>query len=144
MPLHFAKERKRFDCGIDGLQLYAVDWYNSVIRLVGEDRKAVYKGACAVLNHWYGYSDLSCGIIAKTAERHNAITPILRKEEGRYIFDIILRNNRTDERYPDGIFHAHPEHHNIKKEGIGLIEAMGLLILTGRIKKQLEEVENIL
>ena len=60
------------------------------------------------------------------------------------MFDIILRNNRTNERYPDGIFHAHPEYHNIKKESIGLIEAMGLFILPGRLKKQLSMIAEIL
>ena len=58
--------------------------------------------------------------------------------------DMILRNNRTDATYPDGIYHAHPEYHNIKKEGIGLIEAMGRFILPGRLKIQLAEVADIL
>ena len=57
---------------------------------------------------------------------------------------MIFRNNRTSEQYPDGIFHAHPEYHNIKKEGIGLIEAMGLFILPGRLKKQLYMIAEIL
>ena len=57
---------------------------------------------------------------------------------------MILRNNITSSEYPDGVFHAHPEYHNIKKEGIGLIEAMGLFILPGRLKKQLYEIAEIL
>ena len=58
--------------------------------------------------------------------------------------NLILRNNRCNEEYPDGIFHAHPEHHNIKHEGIGLIEAMGLFILPARLKRQMSIVEDIL
>lgn len=57
---------------------------------------------------------------------------------------MILRNNRADERFPDGIFHVHPEHLNIKSEGIGLIEAMGLFILPPRLKRQLGVIEDIL
>ncbi|HBJ98166.1 MAG TPA: galactose-1-phosphate uridylyltransferase, partial [Clostridiales bacterium] len=53
-------------------------------------------------------------------------------------------NNMTSEQYPDGIYHAHPEYHNIKKEGIGLIEAMGLFILPGRLKKQLAMIQEML
>ena len=53
---------------------------------------------------------------------------------------MILRNNRTSERYPDGIFHAHREYHHIKSESIGLIEAMGLFVLPARLKRQLGEV----
>lgn len=144
MPLHYAKERRQFDCNIEGLKVFAANWYNSVVRLVSTSRDSILKGVVAVMNSWNSYNDSDCGIIAKTLNQHNAITPILRKENGSYIFDIILRNNRTDENYPDGIFHAHLQNHNIKKEGIGLIEAMGLFILPGRLKKQTAEIEKIL
>lgn len=42
------------------------------------------------------------------------------------------------------MFHAHPEFHSIKKESIGLIEAQGLFILSGRLEEQLCEIENII
>ena len=51
--------------------------------------------------------------------------------------DLVLRNNRTSDQYPDGIFHPHPESHHIKKENIGLIEVMGLAILPARLKDEL-------
>ena len=57
---------------------------------------------------------------------------------------LILRNNRTNAKYPDGIFHAHKEYHNIKQEGIGLIEATGLFILPPRLKRQMQYIEEIL
>ncbi len=53
---------------------------------------------------------------------------------------LILRNNRCNDENPDGIFHAHKEYHMIKKEGIGLIEAMGLFILPARLKRQFNEI----
>lgn len=55
--------------------------------------------------------------------------------------DLVLRNNRTNGKYPFGIFHPHQEHHHIKKENIGLIEVMGLAILPARLKKELEEIK---
>ena len=61
-----------------------------------------------------------------------------------YCVELILRNNICNEEYPDGVFHAHPEYHNIKKEGIGLIEAMGLYILPARLKRQFGEISKIL
>ena len=65
------------------------------------------------------------------------MTPILHYDETEgYILDLALRNNRTSEEYPDGIFHPHREYHNIKKENIGLIEVMGLAILPARLKEQ--------
>ena len=58
--------------------------------------------------------------------------------------NLILRNNITSEQYPDGVFHAHPEFHVIKKESIGLIEAQGLFILPGRLVDQLAVLEECL
>lgn len=55
------------------------------------------------------------------------------------MINIILRNNRTNEEFPEGIFHAHPKYHHIKKEAIGLIEAMGMFILPGRLKEEVEK-----
>ena len=58
--------------------------------------------------------------------------------------DIVLRNNRTPEEYPDGIFHPHGELHHIKKENIGLIEVMGLAVLPGRLQNELELIADLL
>ena len=78
------------------------------------------------------------GIHAETnGEGHNSCSPVVRKTDTGYVVDLILRNNRVSEEYPDGIFHAHPQYHNIKKESIGLIEAMGLFILPARLNRQL-------
>ena len=52
---------------------------------------------------------------------------------GKFELDLILRNNRTTEEHPLGIFHPHAEYHHIKKENIGLIEAMGLAVLPPRL-----------
>ena len=46
----------------------------------------------------------------------------------------------TSLEHPDGIYHAHKEYHNIKKEAIGLIEAGGMFILPARLKRQLTNV----
>ena len=106
---------------------------------------AIKSFATDIINAWEKYTDEKCDIYAYTdSVRHNSLSPVCRKVGESYIIDLILRNNRTSEEYPDGIFHAHPEYHNIKKEGIGLIEAMGLFILPGRLKKQLNMIAEIL
>ncbi|TNF07362.1 MAG: galactose-1-phosphate uridylyltransferase, partial [Bacillota bacterium] len=61
-----------------------------------------------------------------------------------YELDMIFRNNRTNDQYPLGIFHPHEDVWHIKKENIGLIEAMGLAILPGRLKKELEEIKEVI
>jgi len=55
-----------------------------------------------------------------------------------------LRNNRTSEEHPLGIFHPHSEVHHIKKENIGLIEVMGLAVLPARLIKELELIRDCL
>jgi len=57
--------------------------------------------------------------------------------DGEFEMDLVLRNNRTTEQYPLGMFHPHPEHHHIKKENIGLIEVMGLAVLPARLKNEM-------
>ena len=75
---------------------------------------------------------------------HNTITPILRMVDGEYKLNLVLRNNRTSEEHPLGIFHPHAPLHHIKKENIGLIEVMGLFILPGRLKTELALLQDFL
>ncbi len=76
---------------------------------------------------------------------HNTVTPIARKNaSGDYELDLVLRNNRTSAEHPEGIFHPHRELHHIKKENIGLIEVMGLAVLPGRLKDELELAARLL
>ncbi|MBO6158815.1 MAG: galactokinase [Firmicutes bacterium] len=127
-----------------------VNWAMSCIRLSGASREHVISVASHVLDFWEAYTDASCGIFAETQEDgkrvpHNAITPIARfNKQGEYELDLVLRNNLTSEKYPDGIFHPHPELHHIKKENIGLIEVMGLAVLPGRLQKELSLIQEIL
>ncbi len=67
---------------------------------------------------------------------HNTITPMVRKEDGKFVVDLSLRNNRTSKEHPLGIFHPHEEVHHIKKENIGLIEVMGTCCFTWKTFKR--------
>jgi len=144
--VHFAPLKKTFELKqYPEVKFGVVDWYNTVLRLESKNREQISKLATDIVYAWKAFSDVECGIIDNTAGvQHNSVAPVCRKTSDGYVFDIILRNNRTNEEYPDGIFHAHPEYHNIKKESIGLIEAMGLFILPGRLKKQLGMIAEIL
>lgn len=128
-----------------GVTVGVVDWYNTAFRLEGKDREKLAALAEEIFTTWRDYTDESVGIIPVTgSEPHNTASCIARKTKDGYILDMILRNNRTSEEYPDGIFHAHSEYHHIKSESIGLIEAMGLFILPARLKRQLALIENYL
>ncbi|HIW53505.1 MAG TPA: UDP-glucose--hexose-1-phosphate uridylyltransferase [Candidatus Ruthenibacterium merdigallinarum] len=132
------------------IAIHTVRWPVSTVRVVGHDAQQMLAFAEQALGVWRGYSDPSADILAYSEKDgaqvpHNTITPILRYDsEQGYILDLVPRNNRTSEEYPEGIFHPHRELHNIKKENIGLIEVMGLAILPGRLQAQGAAVANVL
>ena len=128
--------------GVEAEKLY---WPLSVIRLRSEDRDEVAAAAGAIMEEWQNYSDPQADILAESAGmRHNAVTLIARRAREAYELDVVLRNNRTTEAFPDGIFHPHPDVQHIKKENIGLIEVLGLAILPPRLETELSEVADYL
>lgn len=118
---------------------HLLKWPLSVIRINGKDKDELTRLADYILQKWIKYSDEEVDIYAYSGEtRHNTITPIARiNDNGEFELDLVLRNNRTSEQYPLGIFHPHPEYFHIKKENIGLIEVMGLAVLPSRLKNEI-------
>lgn len=131
--------------GYENTKVYRVKWPMSVIRLNGENKEEIIDLAEHILDKWKNYSDESVEILHETdGEPHNTITPIARMKNGKYELDLVLRNNRTNEAHPMGIFHPHSEVHHIKKENIGLIEVMGLAVLPARLKEELNTLSELL
>ncbi len=120
-----------------------VKWPMSVIRLSSDNRKELSAACSMVLEKWRAYSDAAADIYAETdGTPHNTITPIARIKDGKFECDLVLRNNRTTEDRPLGLFHPNPTLHHIKKENIGLIEVMGLAVLPARLAMELKDLEN--
>ncbi len=120
-----------------------VKWPMSVIRLRSADKDRLIDLATAVLDAWRSYTDTEANVIAQDEQGlHNTITPIFRRRGDDYECDLVLRNNRTSDEYPMGIYHPHAAKHHIKKENIGLIEVMGLAILPARLKTELAAVRD--
>jgi UDPglucose--hexose-1-phosphate uridylyltransferase len=142
--------------GFEDIEAGIVNWPMSVIRLDGADPDRIVELADRILKAWRNYSDEEAGVWAYSADGkicqadaegavpHNTITPIARMRDGRYELDLVLRNNRTTEEYPLGIFHPHAELHHIKKENIGLIEVMGLAVLPARLLGEMETLKETL
>ena len=129
-PLSFA--------GFDEVNAGIVKWPMSVIRLRHKNIEPLVELADKILTSWRGYTDEESFIFASTnGEPHNTITPIARKRGEKFELDLVLRNNITTDEYPLGVYHPHSEHHNIKKENIGLIEVMGLAVLPSRLKNEI-------
>lgn len=129
----------------ENIELAIVKWPLTVLRLKGKDKISVNELANKILNHWRSYTDKAANIFSETdGVPHNTITPIARCENGVFILDLVLRNNRTSSEHPDGIFHPHKEFHHIKKENIGLIEVLGLAVLPARLKDEIEILKEYL
>lgn len=145
-PMAKAKIEKNFTIqNFEEVEVGIVHWPMSVIRLRGENRGQIAELAHYITESWRVYSDPEVEVYAETdGEPHNTVTPIVRRSGELYEFDIVLRNNRTNEQHPLGIFHPHTEVHHIKKENIGLIEVMGLAVLPGRLKEELQQVAALL
>ena len=144
-PMDKAPVKVALSSGNSAVKASILDWPMSAVALSGKDELALIDEAERILNAWRAWSDPDCDIYAETdSTPHNTITPILRKVDDEYKLVLVLRNNRTCDEHPLGIFHPHAPLHHIKKENIGLIEVMGLFILPGRLKTELAALEDFL
>ena len=141
LPMQRAGIRRRVDCRNDKVSVGILDWSATVVRVSGKSRGDIAAVSEKIRKAWVAYDDKSLGIIAEDKDGlHNSISPTVRKNGDTYDMNIILRSNITSDRYPDGVFHAHPEYHAVKKESIGLIEAQGLFVLPGRLDGELDRI----
>lgn len=146
LPMHKAKalytlKHKTYPDAI----IEVVNWQGTVVRVISRNRRSIEDICGAINDKWVKYNNAELGIVSEDKGGvHNAISPTVVKTARGYEMSVILRSNITSEQYPDGIFHAHPEYHVIKKESIGLIEAQGLFILPGRLENELGEIERII
>ncbi|QKS70147.1 UDP-glucose--hexose-1-phosphate uridylyltransferase [Paenalkalicoccus suaedae] len=138
-PMAQAEEEESLSVG--DVTISKVKWPMSVLRVKGKRKEDVVAQADRILTAWKAYSDASVDVLATSNEEpHHTITPIARYRSDQFELDLVLRNNRTSDEHPMGIFHPHSEVHHIKKENIGLIEVMGLAVLPGRLKEELQLV----
>lgn len=146
LPLHKAKIRRYIkDMRHPTAKIGILEWAGTVIRIKSDKRNEVIDISDRLRQAWINYSNPELGIIAEDNNGvHNAISPTVIKTADGYEMNVILRSNITSEKYPDGVFHAHPEYHAIKKESIGLIEAQGLFILPGRLEEELNKIKRII
>jgi len=141
-PIEKAKVIDEFK--VDSITIKRLLWPLSVIRLESNNKYDIIKYANKLRLFWENYTNKNAGIYAYTDALHNAVTPIARKFEDKYVLDIALRNNLTSTTYPLGIFHPHPENQHIKKENIGLVEVMGLGVLPPRLDDELKIIKKYL
>ncbi len=131
--------------GYEDVKVGIVKWPMSVIRISHPTSTRLISLADRILEVWQSYTDESAFIYSQTDEElHNTITPIARKRGNNYELDLVLRNNITTKECPLGLYHPHEELHHIKKENIGLIEVMGLAVLPARLKKEMNQLSQMI
>ena len=134
----------RFTKELNGVKINYLNWPLDVLRLESNDREKLLEVANKILDKWRAYDNKAINIISNDGEPHNTITPIARIIDGKYILNLVLRNNLTSSEHPYGLYHPFIKYHNIKKENIGLIEVMGLAILPPRLKNEVALLSDIL
>ena len=151
LPVFERPARRRFKiANLPDVDISVVDWYNSIVRISSKNRAQALEAVNRIYAAWDNYDEPAMNVLSHTEQdgervQHNAITPIASiNKDGEYEFNLILRNNRTDEAHPFGIFHPAVELHNIKQESIGIIEVMGVFILPGRLAKEMSDMRDIL
>ena len=151
LPVFERPNRRTFKIkDLADVNVAVVDWYNSIVRITSKNRAQTLEAVNRFYKVWDTWDEPQENLLSHTEQngervQHNAITPIASiNKDGEYEFNLILRNNRTDEEHPFGIFHPAVELHNIKQESIGIIEVMGLFILPGRLKAEADLMRDIL
>ena len=139
------KATVRYEKKIGNVDVRYLNWPLDTIELVSENKNELLNIAFRIHSLWRGYRNDAINIIDVDSEGiHNTITPIARKDNGKYILKLVLRNNKTTKEYPYGLYHPSEDLHHIKKENIGLIEVMGLAILPARLKEELKILDEII
>ncbi|BCR35260.1 UDP-glucose--hexose-1-phosphate uridylyltransferase [Mariniplasma anaerobium] len=129
----------------DGITYNLKKWPLSTLVIKSKSKEALIKKAVSILDKWKNYDNADLDIKSYSDDTpHHTITPIARIEDGFYTLTLILRDNQTSDEHPLGIFHPHADKWHIKKENIGLIEAMGLAILPARLKTEMAFVKSYL
>lgn len=127
-----------------GVDVELLDWPLSTIRLVSNNEDRLLDLAGELFDAWKAYSNEGLSIHAQTDKPHNTVTPIVKLDGSNYVMYFVLRNNFAPEDRPYGLFHPREAYFHIKKENIGLIEVMGLAVLPGRLKAELEQIREVL
>ncbi len=123
-----------------GVEVEVLDWPVSVVRLVGSNENQLLDLADQLFEAWKKYSNPRLQLFSQTDQPHNTVTPIVKLVGSKYHFYLVLRNNYAPTDRPYGLYHPREAYFHIKKENIGLIEVMGLAVLPGRLKAELDAI----
>jgi UDPglucose--hexose-1-phosphate uridylyltransferase len=125
MPLFKAKSLVTYRSSLYPLvEISQVEWYCTTLRIVGADRRRIIDCGQAILQAW---SHVDTGNWASVCVR--------RDKEGKSILEIILhRPGSADSQ----------AWHNVKADGVSLMDMLGVVELRGSLDSELTEIERFL
>lgn len=146
LPMHRAGAWATFAAPDADATVEILDWPGTAVRVVSPSRDAIVDVSELIRRAWVDHDDPEHGIASRNGDgdMQSAVSPSVIRSDRGWEMNLIFRNSAVSERYPEGVFHAHPEYWAIKQEPIGLIEAQGLFILPGRLVAQLARIEDAL
>ena len=121
------------------VDIYLSSWKAATIVLESKDKKQIVDVASEITKKWKEFKVDSKFLVNKN---NNTVSILTRKVKDVYKTYLVLRNNSTNKERPEGIYHVPRYLQAIKKENIGIIEAIGIAILPGRLQEQLKDLEN--
>ncbi len=140
-PLDKAEVIDEFSFG--EVRVEKLKWPMASVRMKSKSKKSIISFVEILMSNWRAYNNPELEIISNTGkERHNSLNFVVRKNEGEYSVIVVFRNNRCNEENPKGIFATRDEYRSIKNENIGIIEVLGLAILPGRIRDEIQDMKH--
>lgn len=130
-----------FKISEEEIEIEYLDWYLATLKITSKSKDKLIERLNKIRSNWEEYSNSEINIFN---QQNNSLNYITRKQGDCYEVLVILRNNRTNEEFEHGIYHPTPNYFHIKKENIGLIEAMGLAILPARLIEELDDVKQFI
>jgi UDPglucose--hexose-1-phosphate uridylyltransferase len=127
------------------LKIGILDWPMYCLRLTSKNEETLINASTKILAFWQNYENKKINLIPYIKNiPHHTLTVIAHLINGEFQLDLIFRSNYTDDEHPYGLFHVDETFFGIKKENIGLVEAMGEAILPGRLQNDLPRLEEAL
>ncbi len=119
-----AKEYPYLDMGL-------VDWYSTVIRFSHSSAEKTAEFAAKIDEEWRKYSDDRI----ENDGTKNFCNFVVRKQNGKYIYDVILRSNGTKKHKTS------PEYAALKADALSVTDIMGYFVLPQKLSEELKQVQ---
>lgn len=114
------------------LEMGVVDWYGTVIRFAHSNLEKTVEFADKLATAWKGYSD---DRIVNPDGKKNFCNFVVRKLNGKYVFDVVLRSNGLKKHK------TAPEYAEIKADALSITDIMGYIVLPTQLSERLRELQ---